>query len=946
VQFLKIFLLFVAMAGLSTSWAEPSYITFPSDISWKVKETEHFEAVFREGNDRFAERALIAAEKSHKLLTTIFKEAPPKTYLVLADFQDSLNGYALDFPYPHIVLFAAPPETAGQLAPLDDWLFSVVLHEYTHILHLYPAHGLWAPMRFIFGSWVVPNGMMPAHLHEGMATFMETHFTKGGRGRGATFNMYKRKAVEAGAWGQDFAPPDVYDGTILRWPFGAAPYLFGYTLYQDLYRRKKEPGLWALTLSSSDNWPYLVHSPAKDIYGKNFDDLWKDIYSSEKAEQEKEIEKIRLSGLSKLSYLTQSRFQKWDLAADPSGNKIAYRSHRPGELHAIEIVDAKSGNISQRLPIDTSPAEGICWTQQNGNDALLYSGTWSKDNYTLNALYLVDLTSKSSQLVKMRDEKIDHLHGLSCMHDRLLMYREQAGRGTVLETTWTAGSVKVEKTREWNVPEGMWVSGLSASPEGHWIAIRKGTGTDLYRWKASAAEPLKVLELPYAVSKVRASTKTDTVLAISDRDGRYEMWEIYPSKREMRKVVSLMGGLNSFETASDKVWLLSYEHGGYDLATAERVMASARAIEKTEPEKADAKKTTEEDKPSISATSSYSPWSTLYPRAWVPSMLFVPDGAQFGVWIPGFDVSQKHFYDFFGGYDTRGLPFASLTYAYRFGGDYTLDVTPYYFPSYLVSSRAFVKRWGGNLGVSTSLGPITFRIGTLYKKIDYASLGPTDSVGVQVSATYKIGFPKRPLAISPVNGVKLGVTHDHFFHALGSTANYWATVVALDQYWQAPWWGNSVFYLGAKTGVTEGARFVDSYFESGGELLFAQSRGTFFNRGFSPGTFFGRRLFNATLEYRFPIARIERGWGLSPAFLRVIHAALVADTTSPDKDPATGRQKKFLSEWYTSAGVELRSDWKFFYYLPSQIRVGAYHGFGNLPDAKNIYVTVGLEAGL
>ena len=48
----------------------------------------------------------------------------------------------------------------------------------------------------IFGPVILPIGLLPTHLHEGLATFYETKFTTRGRGRGSEFPMYRRLAVE------------------------------------------------------------------------------------------------------------------------------------------------------------------------------------------------------------------------------------------------------------------------------------------------------------------------------------------------------------------------------------------------------------------------------------------------------------------------------------------------------------------------------------------------------------------------------------------------------------------------------------------------------------------------------------------------------------------------------------------------------------------------------
>ena len=54
--------------------------------------------------------------------------------------------------------------------------------------------------------------------------------------------------------------------------------------------------------------------------------------------------------------------------------------------------------------------------------------------------------------------------------------------------------------------------------------------------------------------------------------------------------------------------------------------------------------------------------------------------------------------------------------------------------------------------------------------------------------------------------------------------------------------------------------------------------------------------------------------------------------------------KPVFKQFYGSFGIELLSDWTISYYLPAQIRVGAYHGVG--PFGEPIRVVMGVEAAL
>ncbi len=941
-------LLFSLWCGSSV--AEPSYIFFPSDIPWKQKESEHFKAIFSEGQSRLGDRALVAAEKAFKLLTPIFPEFPEKTWIVLSSFQDSTNGYALNFPFPHIVIFACPPEAGAQLSELDSWFESIIFHEYTHILHLYPAHGLWKLMRTIFGSIIVPNGLLPSHFHEGMATLMETEFSKGGRGRGATFGMFKRKAVESGTWGNEFVPLDLLEGSQTRWPQGISPYFFGYTLHKELWERKNKQGIWDLTLSYSSNWPYLfLNGPLKEVYGVGYTELWKQIFDKTEKEARTEIAEIKKQPVSKLSYLTDSKFFKWDVTFSPDAKKVLTRRHSPFQNNDFLLMSLADRKILKTIPKGSGDTEGTCWVKWEGKEFLLYETNVSENGYSTKYLAQLDL-EKEEEFIYSQDSKLGHLHKIACnpSESMILAYQEVGGIGFIRELKLNLKQHTIEKAREWKIPEGTWVTSFLADEQAY-FTLRAGMSTELYEWKESS-EPRRLMTFPYHVFNLKLGKESSSLLAITNKDQRNEVYEISLPKKSIRKKIAVVGGLNAFDYLDNQFIVSSYEHGGYDIATAETANFPFEKVR------------TEEKPRTVSATAesvqsdetTYSPWHTLLPHTWVPSVLIVPDGIQFGAWIPGFDLSQKHAYDIYAGYDTRGLPYASVGYNYRFAKHFTVDVNAMYLPSYIQSVRTFMKRWGGSAGVSANFKKLPrIRLAALYRKLEE---NPTpsafQSVGFEIDLSENWGFSNRPLSISPVNGANAYLNYAYFPKSLASTESYFTAVAGLNLYAENPLWKDSVFYLGTKAGYTEGSTLFNSYFEGGGELLFSQGRNLFMNRGYLSGTFVGRRILTSNFEYRFPIARIDRGIWLLPVHLQRIHAALTYDILTTDLGAQTSVERNFMKSFFSSVGFELKTDWRFGYYLPTQIRLGVYHAidpvvnrFGEHFD-QTLQFVFGLEASL
>jgi hypothetical protein len=339
----------------------------------------------------------------------------------------------------------------------------------------------------------------------------------------------------------------------------------------------------------------------------------------------------------------------------------------------------------------------MCWAQQGASVRLLLAETELDHSYQLNALRVVDAATRNKSTPLADGKPLIHVLSIACgKNGKVLLYRENSGHGTVSE--WQADAEwKIWKPlRLWKIPEGSYVTSLVAGKPAM-LAIRRAMSTAFYEW--GEGEPRKVAELAGHFYRLTAPLPSGEFPAITDLSGREEVWAVHPARKSARRLISVLGGINSYARRDDRWWVSSYRHGGYDIAEATPVSEEPRALSSQTP--APVEPTTAVR---ASAPRSYSGWSTLRPRAWIPSMLIVPSGLQISAWIPGFDVSQKHVYNLFGGYDTRGSPFLLADYSYRFGETQQLLAQINYVPSYLISSSTFLKQWGASLGWGARLG--------------------------------------------------------------------------------------------------------------------------------------------------------------------------------------------------------------------------------------------------
>ncbi len=152
------------------------------------------------------------------------------------------------------------------------------------------------------------------------------------------------------------------------------------------------------------------------------------------------------------------------------------------------------------------------------------------------------------------------------------------------------------------------------------------------------------------------------------------------------------------------------------------------------------------------------------------------------------------------------------------------------------------------------------------------------------------------------------------------------------EYTSLPWLGNHVLASKAAIGLSAGDNLRYGSFRLGGNygegsvyVLPEEYRTV---RGFPVGAAYGDLYYLASLEYRAPIWRIDRGWNTWPIFLRTLHGAVYCDAGYAfDAFPGDGAAlASTLGDTLVGVGAELRLDLVLGWGLGLTTRVG--YGFG------------------
>jgi outer membrane protein assembly factor BamA len=186
-------------------------------------------------------------------------------------------------------------------------------------------------------------------------------------------------------------------------------------------------------------------------------------------------------------------------------------------------------------------------------------------------------------------------------------------------------------------------------------------------------------------------------------------------------------------------------------------------------------------------------------------------------------------------------------------------------------------------------------------------------------------------SISQEGGVAAGVTSELTRPAFGADAS--ASFLRADLRAYAPLGPRHATLALRVTGATTaGDREVRRLLRLGGahpeeNTLSFDSDASSLLRGFPSNAFVGRHLALANVEYRVPLAWIERGHGTWPFFVRALHGAVFADIGHTWTEHAQWSHRK------TSWGAELSADVVAGFVLPLTVTVGV--GWGR--DGAEIY---------
>ena len=867
--------LLVCLAAATSAAAD----RYDPRLRFRTTRTTHFDIHAHQGEDAMVRRLAAIAERVRAELEPVLGRPRGRVQVILVDQMDLSNGWATPVPYDTIEIAAVPPAPESIIGNTTDWLEIVFTHEYTHILHLDRTRGVMQGVRRVFGRVPVafPNAFLPMWQIEGLATYQESRMTGQGRVPAGDF----RAIVDVAAAQGRFEPRDRVSGGLTDWPDGNGAYAYGAYFHQFLADRYGPERISRLVDASAGRVPLFGSGAFKQVFGRSERELWNDFRAARSSAAPPASQTdARATRLTHHGYGVSAV----DVAENGS---IYYATANADRFPSLVRLDpgGKPKSLGPRVLGGRTSVRGdwIVFDQlERVRSIALYSDLYARR------------TDGSSTRRLTRDARAA---------DPDLSPDARTIVCTVLATGRRAiGVLDFSPDRQAQPrmlvddPEADF-AGPRWSPDGRQIVAgrRRATAFELVLIDP-ANGAVRVLLSHASARLVTPSWTADgkTVLFSADADGgAFNVFAVDVATGTIRRVTDTLGGAQYPEIAPDgSLIYVGYTVQGSDLFSipynpstevgslgSSRLQAGGHGLQAAAP-----------DVPAAEPGSSeYSPFRTLVPTYWVPTVESDADELVIGAGTGMADALGRHSYIVNAGWATsRARPDWNVGYAYdrwrpTLFASYADDTDPV--PGGEIRSRELFA--GALLAFRRIRHSNTFLAGFDAETDTLTCEGGCGSRVTEGNLRSLRGgwlFDSRRrfgYSISAEEGIALEVAAEASPASLGSDGDAGAAIADLRGFTRI---GSGHTVLAARAGVAgswgdEGSRRV---FSAGGPgpsyPVFDFGRETIaLLRGFDPDDIVGTRAASVNIDLRVPIARPQRGLGSWPVFLHSIHAAAFLD---------------------------------------------------------------------
>jgi hypothetical protein len=921
-KFLALLALFVSFSanagtgdslGLSPFW------------DWKEIKTEHFHVVFPVELTKQAERVANLYEEAHQNLKKELQwEAYYRVNILVVDNADAANGATTPISRFGMILYLTPPDPFFSTNSYDDWLKLLVYHEYTHFLNMDATRGFWSAARYVFGDVLLPNSTWPSWMLEGYAVYIETKYTKTGRGRSPYWDGVLRTIVESKTLDQpETITLDIVNGGSPYFPSGEIPYLFGYHL-MNTAERSKAGALSEMSFRGSYRFPYFINGNVENITGKDWYQHWDDWVKATNSKMDAQLAKIKSLPVSKTEAIDDTHDNSFGIAFSPDGKWAAYSSQSENHWQTLSVRPWRPGASPIEIE-DKFMGSSLSFTPDSKR--VVYSSLHQSSNYyRWSDLRVFDLVSGEKYWItddaRARDPDVSK-------DGKWITYTVASESGTDLmlgSLAFHAGRLEILKPKKIvDLPAYDRAANPHFSPDGKGIAfswkVEGSPSEEIYYVPTTGGAPRKIIA-DGAKNRFPIFDSRGVLYFVSDRTGVENLYRRDNAKNTLITNVTGALWLPTFRGSEAFASVLSKR--GFALSKVELFPAGIDPAKVTIEVGAEAPASvatvaTHTDYP----VENYSILSTLLPRQWAPLLIADNESTYAGAQIFGYDNTFRHQYFGFGAYDTTSKSIDySVQYENRsFGPSLLL------YGSRLTSN---VRSSATNLG-----GPASFK--------------------QQIQSGLNLSFPFQQITSTFTPAFGISVDRNTYSEITGSTKRILYQLGARrydlgsTDIYKGIFSHKQYLNLGAHTVLIPSLRAMKvskrdlSYLEASAlnqgkqdrvlNPLYSDSFDEFGIRGYPLTTISSLEAVTLGMDLKFPVAEIFRAWGTNPISFDQLSMQLFAEDTY--RPSALPRYQHFAS-----AGAGLRLGVNALLYIPLTLGLDYHYGFNETYGSGEVFFSV------
>ncbi|MFW5976416.1 MAG: hypothetical protein ACOCQS_00575, partial [Bacillota bacterium] len=642
-------------------------------------ETDNFIINFEKENTDISTKIAEIAEEVHKNLVPFMDYQPEnKTHIIVNDNLDMANGSTNVSYFNRINLYLRHPQVySGMVGYYENWLKLLITHEYTHVLHLDMNTGDFGAYRKLLGKIPLlstPNMLQPWWMIEGYTTYLESKYTKGGRGNNDIYPMYLRT---------QFTEKNVYDidqihgrYNIENWPpTGESIYIYGLSLFEYISEKYGEEKLTELSHRFSSNPKIGINNVFKQVLGTNINDL----YENWKQEMENQVSskknRIDRENINKVEQLTNTGGYNRSIAVSPENNDFVYL-HYGNMFSSLRLFKEKKED-KQLFPLINPEGERISWSDDG--QKLLYSKLEYYNKSFLNYdIYTYDFQNNKEQ----RLTRGERAYSPVWKGDQNILYLVQKNNKTYLKKK-NINNDEVSILLEVDSNK-LNLSHLSMSPDDDelLLSLWKNGKRDIYKFNLSEKKLIPLIEDKHINIYPQWSPEGEYIIFSSDRNGSFNLYAYDLDKSDLFQVTNLFTGAFEAKFLNNKeIIFTGYSGNGYNIYKVPFKPESREIIEEKQYSSGEELKIKNIDTDLKSEISSekndyninkYKPLSTLKPRYWIPAFSYQRynnnSRLRTGITTGGIDALNKHQYQVEVLYDNL-YPIPQLEFKYQYNDE-------------------------------------------------------------------------------------------------------------------------------------------------------------------------------------------------------------------------------------------------------------------------------------